>query len=85
MRTPSSPYAEYAAIKPICQFFGALIMFGLPGFLSGWGWVKIQSDLGGLRIPQEVEIQRLDFEENKAYDAAVPNVKAAGKAEIPVK
>jgi ammonia channel protein AmtB len=42
------------------QFIGAIIMFGLLGFLPGWITAKILNSFGLLRIPREVEIMGLD-------------------------
>jgi len=80
---PSSPYEGYASINPVGQFIGALIMFGLLGFLPGWGLAKIQSAMGVLRIPHDVELRGLDFEENKTYEAAIDEIKNADKSAIP--
>ena len=41
-RAPSSPYDGYAAVNPLGQLIGAVIMFGLLSFLPGWGLAKIQ-------------------------------------------
>jgi ammonia channel protein AmtB len=57
---PSSPDPTYASINPIGQFIGAIIMFGLLGFLPGWITAKILNSFGLLRIPREVEIMGLD-------------------------
>ena len=57
---PSSPFPGYAAINPAGQFIGAVIMFGVLGFLPGWILAKILSGLGMLRIPREIEIAGLD-------------------------
>ena len=57
---PSSPTEGYAAINPLGQFVGALIMFGLLGFLPGWITAKILNGLGLLRIPRQVELMGLD-------------------------
>ena len=62
---PSSPYDGYATVNPLGQLIGAVIMFGLLGFLPGWALAKIQQAAGVLRIPREVELQGLDFSENK--------------------
>ena len=80
---PSSPYEGYASINPVGQFIGALIIFGLLGFLPGWGLAKIQSAMGVLRIPHDVELRGLDFEENKTYEAAIDEIKNADKSAIP--
>jgi ammonia channel protein AmtB len=58
---PSSPDPTYANINPIGQFIGAIIMFGLLGFLPGWITAKILNSFGLLRIPKEVEIMGLDM------------------------
>jgi len=57
---PSSPDPSYASINPIGQFIGAIIMFGLLGFLPGWITAKILNSFGLLRIPREIEIMGLD-------------------------
>ena len=38
---PSSGYDGYAAINPIGMIIGAVIMFGVLGFLPGWILAKI--------------------------------------------
>ena len=58
---PSSPYDGYATINPLGQFLGAIIMFGVLGFLPGWGVARILHAFGLLRIPREIEILGLDF------------------------
>ncbi len=57
---PSSPDASYASINPLGQLLGAIIMFGLLGFLPGWSIAKILNGMGILRIPREIEIMGLD-------------------------
>lgn len=79
---PSSPYEGYAAVNPLGQLIGAVIMFGLLGFLPGWGLAKIQQAAGVLRIPREVELQGLDFSENRAFEAAQSDVINAEKAAV---
>ena len=79
---PSSPYEGYAAVNPLGQLIGAVIMFGLLGFLPGWGLAKIQQAAGVLRIPREVELQGLDFSENRAFEAAQSDVINAKKAAV---
>ncbi len=61
---PSSPNPEYASVNPLGQFIGALIMFGLLGFLPGWIFAKILNTFGVLRIPREIELIGLDTAEN---------------------
>ena len=58
---PSSPSEGFASINPLGQIAGALIMFGLLGFIPGWIAAKIIHRLGGLRIPREVELAGLDY------------------------
>jgi ammonia channel protein AmtB len=57
---PSSPNTDYAAINPIGQIVGAIIMFGVLGFLPGWIIALILKGCGILRIPEAVEIAGLD-------------------------
>jgi len=57
---PSSPNPEYANVNPLGQIIGALIMFGLLGFLPGWVFAKIINAFGALRIPREIELIGLD-------------------------
>ena len=79
---PSSPYDGYAAVNPLGQLIGAVIMFGLLGFLPGLGLANIQQAAGVLRIPREVELQGLDFSENRAFEAAQSDVINAEKAAV---
>ncbi|MYF93277.1 MAG: ammonium transporter [Gemmatimonadetes bacterium] len=58
---PSSPSEGFASINPLGQIAGALIMFGLLGFIPGWVAAKIIHSLGGLRIPREIELAGLDY------------------------
>ncbi|NKB64549.1 MAG: ammonium transporter [Gammaproteobacteria bacterium] len=57
---PSSPYEGYAAINPLGQFIGAIIMFFVLGFVPGYVLSKILNGMGLLRIPPEVEVLGLD-------------------------
>ena len=66
---PSSGYEGYAAINPIGLIIGAVIMFGLLGFLPGYIIAKILNGMGRLRIPKEVEIAGLDFNYMEAAKA----------------
>lgn len=72
---PSSPYEGYAAINPLGQFLGAIIMFFVLGFLPGWIVAKILSAMGILRIPKEAELLGLDFLDNEASKAAEEDVR----------
>ena len=60
---PSSMNPEYAMITPWGQFIGAVIMFGLLGFLPGWVVAGILKAMGKLRIPAAIEIAGLDLAE----------------------
>ena len=82
---PSSPTDGYASINPLGQFVGALIMFGLLGFLPGWIMAKILNGFGLLRIPRQVELMGLDtaaIRELAAEEQAIIDAEneAAGKA-----
>jgi ammonia channel protein AmtB len=79
---PSSPYEGYATINPMGQFVGALIMFGLLGFLPAWIVAKILNGMGLLRIPRKVELEGLDFESNQAFEAAKADVIKAEMAMV---
>ncbi|WP_166418309.1 ammonium transporter [Cochlodiniinecator piscidefendens] len=79
---PSSPYDGYAAINPVGQIIGAVIMFGLLGFLPGWGLAKLQAMAGVLRIPPEVELQGLDYAEHHAYEDAKADIIEADKRRL---
>jgi Amt family ammonium transporter len=71
---PSSPNTEFAAINPLGNFIGALIMFGLLGFLPGYIFSKILNHFGLLRIPRKIELAGLDLstvEEAEADERAV--------------
>ena len=57
---PSSPNTDYATINPLGQIVGAIIMFGVLGFLPGWIIALILRGCGILRIPEAVEIAGLD-------------------------
>lgn len=77
---PSSPYEGYATISPWGNTIGAVIMFGLLGFLPAWVVSKILNSMGLLRIPRKVELEGLDFEEEQAYRAAQADVIAYEKS-----
>jgi len=66
---PASGYEGYAAINPIGMIIGAVIMFGLLGFLPGYIIAKVLNGMGRLRIPKEVEIAGLDFNYMEAAKA----------------
>lgn len=79
---PSSPYEGYATINPLGQFVGAVIMFGVLGFLPAYVVTRIQASMGVLRVPRAVELAGLDYEDNDAYEAAMADVRAADHAEL---
>lgn len=74
---PSSPYEGYAAINPLGQLIGAVIMFGVLGFLPGWIVATILNKFGLLRIPKEIEMMGLDFDSQQAEEAAAADVRQA--------
>jgi len=77
---PSSPYDGYATINPLGQFIGAIIMFGVLGFLPGFIVAKILSLMGVLRVPREVELLGLDFADDADIEAARRDVHAGIKS-----
>ncbi len=74
---PSSPYEGYATINPLGNFIGAIIMFGVLGFLPGYIASKILHAFGLLRIPKEVELMGLDFGTAVEEEAATREVREA--------
>jgi ammonia channel protein AmtB len=76
---PSSPYEGYAAINPLGNFVGAIIMFFVLGFLPGWIISKILHGMGMLRIPPEVEILGLDSMEHDLYEKDDLEIREAEK------
>jgi len=76
---PSSVYEGYAAINPLGQFAGAIVMFGVLGFLPGWIVAKILASAGMLRIPKEVELLGLDFASNQEQKIASDEVRKTQK------
>lgn len=77
---PASPFEGYANISPWGQFAGAIIMFGVLGFLPAFIVSKIMAGAGMLRVPAIIELQGLDHHSEVAYQAALEDVKAAEKA-----
>ena len=59
---PASMYLE-STITPWGQFIGAMIMFGLLGFMPAWIVAGILKKMNLLRIPHEVELAGLDLAE----------------------
>jgi ammonia channel protein AmtB len=79
---PSSPYEGYAAISPIGNTIGAVIMFFVLGFIPGLILSLILNAFGLLRVPREVEIYGLDIVGEEAYQAAITEVKEAERAAL---
>ena len=79
---PTSPNPDYASISPWGQFVGALIMFGLLGFLPGFITAKILHAIGILRIPKSVETAGLDISIELANEQAAISVSKAEQVEI---
>jgi ammonium transporter, Amt family len=77
---PAGAYEGYASINPLGQFLGAVIMFGVLGFLPGWVGAKILNALGVLRIPREIELLGLDFADMQEETAANEDVLNAQRA-----
>ena len=67
---PSSPYEGFAAINPLGNFVGAVLMFAL-GFIPVFIACKILNSFGLLRVPAKVELEGVDFALNDAFEAAV--------------
>jgi len=79
---PSSPYEGYATINPIGQALGAIIMFFGLGFLPAFIVAKLQKAAGVLRIPEEVELEGLDYAEHHAYEDAKQAIIEADKEHL---
>jgi ammonia channel protein AmtB len=79
---PSSPYEGFAAINPIGQFAGAIIMFWVLGFAPAWVVAKILASMNLLRIPREIELLGLDFASAREREAAQQDVIAAKSAMV---
>lgn len=79
---PSSPYDGYAAINPVGQFLGAIIMFFVLGFMPAWIVSKIINAFGMLRIPKEIELLGLDFQSQREEERAASEVREAERAHM---
>ena len=83
---PSSMNADYASISPWGQFIGAIIMFGVLGFIPAWIVSFILKKMNLLRIPAEVELAGLDLaeyhgrylDEAEVFDAEKAEARARG-------
>jgi ammonium transporter, Amt family len=74
---PSSPFEGYATINPLGMLVGAIIMFGVLGFLPGWIMALVLNGFGILRVPRKVELEGLDFSTEEIYRAAIDEVREA--------
>jgi Amt family ammonium transporter len=77
---PSSPYEGYAAINPLGNLIGAVILFGLLGFLPAFGVAKLLDMFGLLRVPRQIELMGLDFKNLHEQEVAREDVRRAEKA-----
>jgi len=77
---PSSPFEGFATITPWGQLIGAIIMFGVLGFLPAWVISMVLNSMGLLRVPRKVELEGLDFESEEGYRQAVDEIRRAEKA-----
>ncbi len=75
---PSSPNPDYAAINPLGNFIGAIIMFGVLGFLPGFVIASTLKKFGMLRVAPEIEIMGLDM---GAHTASVDDERSIIEAE----
>jgi ammonia channel protein AmtB len=89
--TPSSGFEGYAAINPLGQLIGAVIMFWVLGFLPAWILCGIFKAAGALRIPREIELVGLDLadyhgrylDEDEVRQAELKEAQAAGVVRQP--
>ena len=58
---PASMNPDYALVTPWGQFAGALIMFGVLGFIPAYIASRIINAMGLLRIPPKIELAGLDL------------------------
>ena len=77
---PSSPFEGYAAINPLGNTIGAIIMFFVLGFIPAWIVSKILNSFGLLRVPRQVELMGLDFRTLNEEEQARQDVREAEKA-----
>jgi len=78
---PSSPYEGFAAINPLGNFAGAVLMF-LLGFIPIFIVCKILDRFNLLRVPAKVELEGVDFALNQQYEASLREVGTAEKAMV---
>ena len=67
------------AVSGVFALLGAIIMFGVLGFLPGWIVAKTLNSAGMLHIPKEVELLGLDFASNQDQQAAANEIREAKK------
>ena len=80
-------HEEVAYITPWGQLIGAVIMFGLLGFLPAFTVASILKSLGALRVPERVEIAGLDLQEeiqieNDAIEVSQADIEEAKRTGI---
>ena len=73
---PATPFAD-ASVNPLGQIAGAVIMFGLLGFLPAYILAAILKAAGLLRIPYEIELVGLDVTEYEGRYLDEAEVRAA--------
>ena len=78
---PSSPTEGYAPITPWGQIIGAIIMFGVLGFLPAWVLCRIFKAAGVLRVPTEIELAGLDIAESQERHVLEAEIRAAEEDE----
>jgi len=77
----SAYHAEVAVITPWGQLAGAIIMFGVLGFLPAFIVANILNGMGKLRVPPKVELLGLDVSEEVAEEYDASQVSEADVAE----
>jgi ammonia channel protein AmtB len=70
-----------ATINPFGQFVGAVIMFGVLGFLPAYAVAMILKSFGMLRVPEAVELVGLDTSQEIADELDAKSVSDADIAE----
>ncbi|MGE4617697.1 MAG: ammonium transporter [Gammaproteobacteria bacterium] len=80
---PSSPNTDFAPITPWGQIAGAVIMFGVLGFLPGFLVAKLLARCKLLRIPSVVELAGLDVSVEVEAEQQLRNLGRAEREAIP--
>jgi ammonia channel protein AmtB len=63
----------FPAVNPLGNLLGAMIMFGVLGFLPAFGVAKLLDAVGLLRVPRAVEVSGLDtYSHGDAYPYFAP-------------